>query len=179
MAFIEDHKAKLDTLRTSLEARHRDQLRRKANGGNSILFTYPPSEERLYIKKAEEHAELLNLEIIDVAKLLVKFIDDLTLPAIERKYKIFKATPHKVFSSFIKLIIEAIKEADDSGKTPLLTRTGALYGTGIENVNIMEDKVVMSLNNPLVIFYPSKTEHDNLFFLNFKLASRYRCTVIE
>lgn len=71
MAFIEEHKAKLDTLKKSLEAQHRDQLRRKANGGNSILFTYPPEEEKLYLQKASELAQGLNLEIIDVAQLLL------------------------------------------------------------------------------------------------------------
>ena len=179
MAFIEEHKAKFDTLKTSLELKHRDQLRRKANGGNSILFTYPPEDESLYLKKLEEIKTDSNFEIVDVAELFVGFIDDTSMKSIERKYSIFKATPHKVFTPFSKKIISAIENANNAGKTPVLIRTGALYGTGIENVNIMENKAVMSLKNPLIIFYPSKTEHDNLFFLNFKPASRYRCTVID
>jgi len=61
----------------------------------------------------------------------------------------------------------------------MLVRTGALYGTGIENVNIMEHATVMSLDQPLVFFYPSTLENDNLLFLNFKLASKYRCTLIK
>jgi hypothetical protein len=63
--------------------------------------------------------------------------------------------------------------------TPILIRSGVLYGTGIENLNLMEDKTVMGLDNPLVLFYPAKLENDNLYFLNFKLASKYRCTVIK
>jgi len=54
-----------------------------------------------------------------------------------------------------------------------------VFGTGIENVNIMEHKFVMSLQHPLVIFYPSKIENDNIYFLNFKPASKYRCTLVK
>lgn len=185
MAFTEDHKAKFDNLRISLEQKNRDQLRRKANGGNSILFTYPSNEENLYLKKLGEINSDEIFEIIDVSKLLVQFIDIDGWDDFEAYYKDFKSTPHLVFKSddestdLMDLIINAIKEADDKGKVPVLTRTGILYGTGIENVNIMEDKVVMTLKHPLIIFYPSKITNENLYFLNFKLASKYRCTVIE
>ena len=80
---------------------------------------------------------------------------------------------------FFDSIMNAIQKAFDAGKTPFLTRTGILYGTGIENVNIMEHKVVMTCNQPLVIFYPARIEKDNLYFLNFKPASKYRCTLID
>lgn len=185
MAFTEDHKAKFENLKVSLNLQNRDQLRRKANGGNSIIFTYPPDEETLYVEKFEE----LNIEqsycFIDVAKLLVEFIDLDGWTDFESYYNDFKDTPHLIFKSedestdLMDLIISAINDADQKGKIPVLIRTGALYGTGIDNVNIMEHKTVMGLNNPLVILYPSKIENENLYFLNFKLASKYRCTVIE
>ncbi len=179
MAFIEEHRAKFDNLKTSLEIQNRDQLRRKANGGNSIIFTYPPEEEKLYLDMLAEHEKQLNLQRIDLAKLLTEFIDEHSMTSLERKYSIFKATPHKVFLPFTETIIGAIEKVNSADKSPVLVRTGALYGTGIENVNIMENKVVMSLKHPLIIFYPSKTENDNLYFLNFKPASKYRCTVID
>ncbi|MEN2282403.1 hypothetical protein AAGF08_09720 [Algoriphagus sp. SE2] len=179
MAFIDEHKAKFDNLRASLEIQNRDQLRRKANGGNSIIFIYPPKEEKLYLNKLTEFDDQLNLVQIDIAKLLIEFIDEVSIESIERKYSIFKATPHKVFLPFVQRIIKAIQKVNDEGKSPVLVRTGALYGTGIENVNIMENKVVMGLTHPLIIFYPSKTENGNLYFLNFKPASKYRCTVID
>ena len=84
-----------------------------------------------------------------------------------------------VSTDLMDLIISAINDAYQKGKIPVLIRTGSLYGKGIENVNIMEHKTVMGLNNPLVILYPSKIENENFYFLNFKLASKYRCTVIE
>ena len=183
MAFLDEHKAKFDNLTVSLELQNRDQLRRKANGGNTILFTYPPADEIQYIKHAKSIFPAGKFKFINLADLFVKFIEDIGLTRVERKYKIFVATPHKLFSSgkisLLELIIAEIKEADDSGLIPILIRTGALHGTGIENVNIMEHSAIMFLKQPLVIFYPAKFKGDNLSFLNFKPASKYRCTVIE
>ena len=39
MSFLDENKAKFDNLKVSLEVQQRDHLRRKANGGNSIVFT--------------------------------------------------------------------------------------------------------------------------------------------
>jgi len=41
----------------------------------------------------------------------------------------------------------------------------------------MEHPSIMSLSHSLVLFYPSKIEDENLLFLNFKSASKYRCTL--
>jgi hypothetical protein len=51
----------------------RTQLSLIANGGYSILFTYPPKEESLYLDKA---IATLNekFEIIDISKLFVEFM---------------------------------------------------------------------------------------------------------
>ena len=178
MAYLEDHKAKFENLKVSLNLQNRDQLRSKANGGNSILFTYPPEEETLYLKKFQELNSEASYCFVDVAKLLVKFIDEIGIDKIERKYQILKATPFKVFTGFLEFIVSKV-ESVSSTQIPVLIRTGALFGTGIENVNIMEHQTVMGLNHPLVILYPSKIENENLYFLNFKPASKYRCTVIE
>jgi hypothetical protein len=179
MSYIVDHKAKFDNLKVSLGLKNREQLKRSANGGNSILFLYPPNEESLYIEKAKEIFDNDRYTFIDLSKLFVEYIEKSSLNSIERKYLIFKATPHKVFIPFKEFIIETIKNVNSKNMTPILIRSGVLYGTGIENLNLMEDKTVMGLDNPLVLFYPAKLENDNLYFLNFKLASKYRCTVIK
>lgn len=185
MAYIDEHKVKFENLKVSLEQKNRDQLKRKANGGNSILFIYNPNEEVEYIKKAKEILPKNEYKFIDIAKLLVEFIDLDGWNNFEEYYKNFFDTPHLIFKSedpatdLMDLIIQEVKNADDEGLIPVLIRTGALFGTGIENVNIMEDKVVMNLKQPLVIFYPATLNLDNLNFLNFKPASKYRCTVIE
>ena len=182
MPYIADYKQKFSDLDFNID--NQDQLRRQANGGNSILFSYPPNEETLYIKKAKElYAD--RAEFIDISKLLVNFIDEDGWESFAEYYKDFKSTPYIIFSSddpttdLFDLIIIAINDACNKDKIPFLIRTGCLYGTGIENVNIMEHKDVMNLRHPMVIFYPSKISEDNIYFLNFKPASKYRCTLVK
>ncbi len=67
MSYTTDHKQKFDDLRFYIE--NQDQVRREANGGNSILFSYPPDEEQLYIDKAKELYEEKAV-FIDISKLL-------------------------------------------------------------------------------------------------------------
>lgn len=185
MAYLDDHKAKFESLEINLEIQNRDQLRLKANGGNTIIFTYPPKEEALYLEKLQEISLENNFQLIDVATLLVEYIDQDGWDDFEAYYKDFKTTPHKVFNSddetidLMDNIIEAILEADQNDRIPVLVRTGSLYGTGIENLHIMEHESIMELTHPLVVFYPSKIENNTLYFLNFKSASKYRGIVIE
>jgi len=182
MSFSTEHRQKFEDLEFHLN--NRDALRRQANGGNSVLFSYSPDEENEYIAKAKELYED-KATFIDISKLLVEFIDGDSWEDFKDYYKEFQNTPHVVFKSddpepdLFKLIIAAIKQASEDEKIPMLIRTGVLYGTGIENVNIMEHSTVMELSHTLVFFYPSKIENDNLLFLNFKPASKYRCTLIK
>ena len=182
MPYITDHKQKFDDLRYHLK--HQDQLRKQANGGNCILFSYQPDEELLYVEKAKEIYQEKAV-FIDISELFVKFIDEDGWESFQEYYNDFKDTPYKVFrsddSSFdlFDHIIKEIELACKNDKIPFLIRTGCLYGTGIENVNIMEHQSVMRLPHPLVIFYPSRLDDDNIYFLNFKPASKYRCTLVK
>jgi hypothetical protein len=182
MPYITDHQQKFTDLKSHLD--NQDQLHRQANGGNSILFSYPPEEEQEYVEKLKElYSE--KAVFIDVSKLLVQFIDEDGWEEFKEYYVDFKNTPHLIFRSddptidLFDLIIGEIEKASKVGKIPFLIRTGCLYGTGIENVNIMENKAVMNLSHPLVIFYPSNIENDNIYFLNFKHASKYRCILVK
>lgn len=182
MPYITDHKQKFDDLRSYLE--NQDQVRRQANGGNSILFSYQPDEEQFYIEKAIEIYKE-RASFIDISKLLVNFIDKDGWDLFEGYFHDFHNTPHLIFKSddptmdLFDMIIDAIETSCNRGKIPFIVRTGCLYGTGIENVNIMEHKTVMNLPYSLVIFYPSIIEDDNLYFLNFKRASKYRCMLVK
>lgn len=182
MSYTTEHKQKFDALRHHIE--NQDQLRRQANGGNSILFSYPPKEEHLYIEKARDLYSQ-TAEFIDVSRLFVKFIDEHGWEPFKDYYNDFQHSTHLLFKSddpdtdLFDMIITQIEAACKNGNIPFLTRTGVLYGTGIENVNIMEHRTVMNLPRPLVIFYPSSLgADDTLLFLNFKPASRYRCTLV-
>jgi hypothetical protein len=177
-----DHQQKFSDLKFHIA--NQDQLRRQANGGNSILFSYPPNQEKQYIDKAKAiYAD--SASFIDISKLLVQFIDEDGWASFSEYYNDFKNTPHLIFHSddptpdLFDLIITEIENACQNDKIPFLIRTGCLFGTGIENVNIMEHKTVMNLSHPLVIFYPSKIEDDNIYFLNFKPASKYRCSLVK
>jgi hypothetical protein len=182
MSYTTDQKQKFTDLKFHIE--NQDHLHKQSNGGNSILFSYLPAEEQLYIDRAKK-LYTNKASFIDVSKLLVKFIDNDGWESFQAYYNDFKDTPHKIFHStdpeqdLFDMIISEIKDACKNDKIPFLFRTGCLFGTGIENVNIMENKVVMSLSHTLVIFYPSKIEDDNIYFLNFKLASKYRCTLVK
>lgn len=183
MSYQLHHKQKFEDLDYRLN--NLDELRRIANGGNSILFTYPPNEENLYIKKAIELYSS-KATFIDISKLLVQIIDQDGIQEFESLYKDFINTPYELFKAdndpvtdLYDLIIENIKESFENGKIPFLIRTGCLYGTGIENNNIMEHKDIMNNKTPLIVFYPSSVDGDTIKFLNFKIANKYRCTVIK
>lgn len=182
MSFTTNHKQKFADL--DFHISNQDQLRRQANGGNSILFSYPPNEEDLYIEKGRD---LFGdkASFIDVSRLFVSYIDEEGWDDFQEYYNDFKDTPHLVFRSddpstdLYDLVVGSIERASRDGKIPFLIRTGCLYGTGIDNVNIMENKTVMKMQHPLVLFYPSVIQDDNILFLNFKLASKYRCTLVK
>lgn len=182
MSFINNSQQKFTDLKFHLE--NQDQLRKKANGGNSILFSYFPEEEHLYVNKAKELYPD-KAAFIDVSKLLVKLIEDEGWESFKEYYHDFRNTTHLIFRSddpevdLFDLIIGEILKASKEGKIPFLIRTGCLFGTGIDNVNIMEHASVMKLSCPLVIFYPSRIEEDNIYFLNFKHASKYRCILVK
>jgi hypothetical protein len=182
MSYTVEHQQKFENLQ--LQITNQDQLKKQANGGNSILFSYPPNEEHLYLNKAGEIYKE-QAEFIDVSKLLVRFIDEIGWDKFKIRYRAFKKTSHILFKSdddeidLFDMIIGEIESACQQNKLPFLVRTGCLYGSGIENVNIMEHKTVMNLLHPLIIFYPSRIEDDNLHFLNFKLASQYRGILVK
>jgi len=64
-------------------------------------------------------------------------------------------------------------------KVPVLINTGALYGTGIHNIHIMENEIVMKAAQPLIILYPATIEPDRIMFLGKHPASKYRCMIIQ
>ncbi len=102
----------------------------------------------------------------------------------EEYYMEYENATDQVFKNdndvnLFKLIIKEIKKASDNNKIPFIVRTGVLYGTGIINQHIMENSDVLSSKQPIAFFYPAKYENDELFFLNFKPASKYRCKLVK
>jgi len=185
MAYLDEHKAKFDNLKAVLNINNRTQLSLVANGGYSILFTYAPKEESLYLKKAIEVLENKTFEIIDVSKLFVEFIDNYGLNDFVEVYNDLKPNSYKVFmdntgsdKDLFDTVVNQIIETSKKGLIPVLIRTGIFFGTGIENINITQNTLIDGLNTPLLIFYPGEIKGDHHHFLNAKQSSNYRCTII-
>ncbi len=184
MSFQTEHTEKFQNLKVALSPENRDQIRLAANGGNTVLFVYPPSDENNYIQKALE--TFPDAAFIDMRKCLVEFIDSIGWEEFKGFYQDYLGQPDVVFTDseddpkLEGLVIRKIKAAKEQGKVPFLIHTGALYGTGIENIHIMQHPSVMRFDTPLVIFYPaiekSETELD---FLGVKPASKYRCKMVK
>ena len=154
----------------------------KCNGGKSILFVYPPSDEEAYIAKAHE-VLTDGFEFIDVRKSFVQFLTDVGMDNFEEFYKEYH---EEVFFSqnfedgtFFAALIGQIKAVFELGKVPVLVHTGALYGMNFSNINIMEHRLVIDSRIPLVVFYPATIEGNQIMFLGKRPASKYRCIVIK
>ena len=53
------------------------------------------------------------------------------------------------------LIIESITDSLTENKIPVVIHTGALYGSDIDNIHIMESELIMRASLPLIILYPA------------------------
>ena len=182
MSFLTDHKKKLEDLRTALQSSNRMDLKRRANGGNTLLFVYPPEEEADYLALIKE--EFSDAYFIDVAKLFVEAIDSTGWETFKEAFHAYENDLNKLFNNkddncLFNLIIKEIQTSLKNNKLPFIIRSGALQGTEIRNLNIMEHKVVLEANLPLVFFYPAILKNNELFYLNDHPASRYRCDIIN
>ncbi len=169
-----------------VEADKQSEIRLNANGGNSILLVCPPEQENEFIDTLLKMMNSSNYQNIDINDLLISYTkkskDDL-----EEAFKLLQSSLYQIFKSpegesnddFFNYIICEIKSAFKKNKIPVLYNTGALYGTGIDNIHLMENKVVMNSNSPLIILYPATQQGDKLMFLNSRPASKYRCMIIK
>ncbi len=174
---------KFKELRCILKNRDKQSIKMDAHGGHSILFIYSPYEEEKYLQRVK--SDFPDAFIIDIAELFVKYIQISGIDEFVNVYSEYQSEPQKLFKSdsstddFFRLLLNEIKSAGENNKLPVLVRTGALFGTGIENINIMDSSIVQKLPLPLVILYPATEGGDKrLKFLNFKPASDYRSIVI-
>ena len=158
------------------------------HGGNAIIVTYDPPDEDEYLNRVRD--EYKEHRIIDLSAIFVSYVDIYGIDNMKSALKNYRSTPRKLFyndstsqKSFYDLIIDEIKAAIEEDKLPILIRTGILYGTHIENVKLLEHRVVSTSDKPLVIFYPStrrknSQDDEKIFFLNVKQANDYRGKII-
>ena len=157
---------KFNDLRIILTNKDKDSIKMDAHGGNSILFIYPPREEELYLSRIKR--DYPDAYFIDIAELFIKYIDIIGYDNFIEVYEEYRSEPEKLFKSesssqdFYKIILEEIKEAIKINKIAIIIRTGALFGTGIENISIMEESAVYQMNLPLIIMYPAVVFEENI-----------------
>lgn len=169
-----------------VESDRRSEIRLNANGGNSILITCDPMKETEYIEQLKELLSIDNYSIIDLNQCLVDFVTNHKSQLIElydllqsATHEIFKAPAGEESNDLFKEIINKIDNALQENKVPVLINNGALYGTGIHNIHIMENEIVMNAALPLIILYPATIEPDRIMFLGKQPASKYRCMIIQ
>ena len=153
----------------------------KANGGRSILFVYPPEDDDAYI--AYENFNSDEYSFIDLRTLFTEFISEQGIEQFQENYKEFG---NEVFFSdnfyeetFFYYIIKAIESSYRMNKIPVLVHTGAIYGMNFRNINIMEHRMVLAAQLPLIVFYPATVDKYNINFLGKQNPSSYRCIVIK
>lgn len=173
-------------LKRIVESDKRSEIRLNANGGNSILLVCPPILEFQYIEKLVEMMPLDTYKIIDINEMLISFVEahqtdlaemfDLLRGSV---HQIFKAPEGETSPDLYKHLLAAIEKTFNENKIPVLIHSGALYGSGIDNIHLMENELVMKAKSPLIILYPATQEGEKLIFLNSRPASKYRCMIVN
>lgn len=169
-----------------VESDRRSEIRLNANGGNSILMVCEPMMELEYIDQLKILLPTDAYAIIDLNECLTDFVTNhkTVLPEL---YNMLQSATHQIFRApeeeesidLFREIISKINEALQKETVPVLINTGAIYGTGIHNIHIMENEVVMKAALPLIILYPATVEPDRILFLGKHPASKYRCMIIQ
>jgi hypothetical protein len=169
-----------------VESNRRSEIRLNANGGNSILLVCDPMFEKEYITHLIKLLPEESYTIIDLNKCLIDFIaqhkselDELFNLLQSSTNEIFKAPADEESQDLFKEIISRIQLVFDNNRVPVLINSGALYGTCIDNIHIMEHELVMKAAFPVIILYPATKELNQLMFLSKRPASKYRCMIVE
>ena len=169
-----------------VESDRRSEIRLNANGGNSILLVCEPNRELEFIQAIEKLMTGDVYRVIDINEILNRFVET-NYDDLEESFKLLKSSVNQVFkthegeqgSDLFTLIIESIAESLKENKIPVVIHTGALYGSDIDNIHIMESELIMKASLPLIILYPATKEKESLMFLGRRPASKYRCMIID
>lgn len=169
-----------------VEANENSHISLNANGGNSILIVCEPLKEIDYIKAIRTFMTPDKYEIIELDKLLCQFVLE-NKEDIEDGFELLKGSIHQIFktpngeegSDLLGLILQAISDSLKTKKIPVIINAGALYGSGISNIHIMENELIMRAALPLIILYPATQDQNKLMYLGKRLASKYRCMIVD
>ncbi len=173
-------------LKRIVESDKRSEIRLNANGGNSILLLCPPELEFQFIETLKELMPVDIYRIIDINEILISFIEN-HKNDLDEMFDLLKGSVHQIFKApegetspdLFKHLLLAIEQTFNEKKIPILINSGALYGSGIDNLHLMENDIVMKSKMPLIILYPATQDGEQLMFLNSRPASKYRCMIIN
>lgn len=176
----------IETVKSLVEADKRSEIRLNANGGNSLLVVCEPMREKEYIQSMVNLMPVEHYEIISLNDMLTQYIES-NKQDLEESFELLKGSLQQVFKSpdgedgndLFSLIINRISSSIAKNKIPVLIHSGALYGSGIDNIHIMENPRIMKASLPLLILYPAKKENGAILFLGKRPASKYRCMIVE
>ena len=176
----------ISQIKRLVESDKRSEIRLNANGGNSILLVCPPEHEYLYIERIKILMPQEMYHTIDINELLISFVEE-NKEILPEMFDFLKGSVRQIFKApigestpdFFKKILSQIEQIFEMNKIPVMYHTGALYGSGIENIHIMESELVMKSKYPLIILYPGSHSADNLLFLNSRPSSKYRCMIVN
>jgi hypothetical protein len=176
----------INQVKRLVESDKHSEIRLNANGGNSILVVCPPDQEYKFIEVLKSSMRKDNYAIIDLNQLLISFVErnrNLLRDAFEllkgSVHQVFKAPEGEIGPDLFGYILSEIQKTFAENKIPILIHAGALYGSGIDNIHLMESELVMKSNKPLIILYPAILEGEKLMFLNSRPASKYRCMIVN
>lgn len=169
-----------------VESDRRSEIKHHAKGGNTIMMICEPIKELEYIEHLKNLMPAELYAFIDLNQSLIDFVTNYKTELVEL-YSLLQSTTHEIFKApageesndLFKEVISKIQNALQQDKVPVLINTSALYGTGIHNIHIMENEIVMNAAMPLIILYPATIEPDRILFLGKHPASKYRCMIIQ
>lgn len=177
---------KIKDLVRIVESNNMSEIRLNANGGNSILLICPPEREHVYIDKLKEMLPIDRYSLIDINEVIIRFVEankeelDMIFDFLKGSvHQIFKAPKGETTPDLFKLLLSIMQESMFENRIPVLYNSGALYGSGIDNIHLMESELVMKSRIPLIILYPATKDGGQLMFLDTKIPSDYRCLIIE
>jgi len=169
-----------------VESDKRSEIRLNANGGNSILIVCDPQQESIFIKSMQTLFESKTYRLIDLNELLISFIKENKELIVESfdllkgsLHQIFKAPEGEISPDLFSHVMHSIAKSFKENRIPVLFHSGALYGSGIDNIHLMENEAVMKSSIPLIILYPATKDGDKLLFLSKRPSSKYRCMIIN
>ena len=186
MTNLNSPESKVHSAMRLIESNENSNIRLNANGGNSILLVCEPHQEQEYINIIKKLMGPEKYELIDLNAILCDFVTT-NKQNLDDSFELLKGSIPQIFKApageqgpdLFGLILRAIESSLKTGKIPVLIRAGSLYGSGIDNIHIMENEIIMKASLPMIILYPATRDKDKLMFLGKRSASQYRCMVIE